>query len=73
MNSKIIKISYDQNEITHESGVVTVAKECDGSCIGCYYFDMDLSFDCSGNKMPCMSDKRFDNKTVIFILKQPTT
>lgn len=47
MNTKIVKISEDQKEITHESGVVTVFKK-NGSCENCCYI---LSDNCS--KAPC--------------------
>lgn len=69
MNTPIIKISDDQTEITHENGVVTVFEESVGNCIGCQYFDDDLSFDCEKYKVPCMMQNRKDGKHVIFKLK----
>lgn len=75
MNTPIIKISDDQNEITHESGVVTVFKKDDsGICFGCFYatrkeHDCRL-IPCDYNKIKC---KRKDGKSGIFKLKQPTT
>lgn len=66
MNTPIIKISDDQNEITHESGVVTVFEwNNDYSCDGCVY-RMVLK-NCF--PIPCRDKARIDKKEGIFKLK----
>ena len=65
MNTLIVKISDDQNTITHESGFVTVFEEKIG-CSGCYYYEIE---DC--NHIPCIEPRRtVNNKEGIFKLKQ---
>lgn len=71
MNTPIIKISDDQNEITHESGVVTVFEETNLlTCNFCCYLGSSSLF-C--RKIPCLFTgngiKRNDKKSGIFKLK----
>lgn len=66
MNTPIIKISDDQNEITHESGVVTVFEETKiNRCNGCVYQNPKVCKSIA----PCFRFERIDNKTGIFKLK----
>lgn len=65
MNTPIIKISEDQNEITHESGVVTVFEESKSRCNGCFY---KIDKVCK-SIAPCFQFERTDRKTGIFKLK----
>ena len=69
MNTKIVKISKDQNEITHESGVITVfqKQEMNLFCQGCVYSNYD---DCRLQIDLCTSAKRKDEENGIFKLKQ---
>ena len=68
MNTPIIKISDDQNEITHKSGVVTVfVEEC--NCEQCIYYK---KIDCWKKRMPCATYQRKDRKIGRFTLKQQT-
>lgn len=65
MNTPIKSISEDQNEITHESGVVTVFEETRSICCnGCIYL---LDCKCFSKNELCA--KRIDNKIGIFKLK----
>ena len=65
MNSKIINISDDQNEITHESGLVTVFEEqYHFGCFNCIY---QLNDFCSDK--PCCAERRKDGKDGIFVKK----
>ena len=52
MNTPIIKISDDQNEITHESGVVTVFVK-DGMCRDCCYSKVEPHMKRMCLKIPC--------------------
>jgi len=72
MNTPIVKISDDQNEITHESGVVTVFVESNKStCLYCAYLNDDGG--CICEPAPCNVFRRKDYKLGHFTLKQPTT
>ena len=68
MNTPIIKISDDQNEITHESGVVTVFEESENSCECCFYESIYIC-----DEIPCLPETSFiarlDHKNGIFKLK----
>lgn len=66
MKTKIIKISDDQNTITHKSGVVTVFEESNKNCSFCIYFNKE-----NCNVLLCSCSFRFDEKSGIFKLKQP--
>lgn len=72
MNTPIVKISDDQNEITHESGVVTVFVESVSQCEKCCYYK---NFNCSD--IPCHFRTEFTPRKEfnygIFKLKQQTT
>lgn len=76
MNTPIVKISDDQNEITHESGVVTVFVE-NGRCVNCCYYPYSKSKKTSCcNKIPCHTEIGKiirENNYGIFKLKQQTT
>ena len=69
MNTKILKISEDQNEITHESGVVTEF-EPKGRISGCNKCVYSLN-GCMHYLAPCSYPYRTaDRKNGIFKLKQ---
>lgn len=67
MNSKIIKISDDQNEITHESGLVTEFRLTNKTCYNCVY--LDRKGFCLCEDAPCDSGYRFDSYSGIFVKK----
>lgn len=67
MNTPIVKISDDQNEITHKSGVVTEFVE-GSNCKLCIYYE---KIDCWKMRMPCDTFQRKDKKMGKFKLKQP--
>lgn len=67
MNTPIVNISDDQNEITHESGVVTVFEESENSCDECCYYK---AYKCQGICLnPCTRQERKDIRNGIFKLK----
>lgn len=54
MNTPIIKISDDQNTVTHKSGLITERVKGVKGCVGCVYlndkgdclqFDLDCKYD----------------------------
>ena len=68
MNTPIIKISDYQNEITHESGFVSMFVELNNeTCIHCVYINDDGS--CLCVPAPCNTFIRNDRKLGYFIPK----